>query len=328
MLTTLRQAARLLDEALPPLPMLILSRSPAIWLRQTLLYQVSHPDRLRNVHTAPADLSCAELAHRLENAPRLERLAGEAALIHGKRVVGLTHAELKVILALLQGQTIGEQAQRLGLSQKTLYTQRLAGVKKLVECHPHLAPAFRARCCRAHPPAHCRRLNRNGYKRSTIAVSSRFFNLSSIVAHSYRGGDPDPLAPPRPVLHPRPFCRTSAPTTRLLLTAFVLQEAVQNINEYPGTFYFSVNIPSSLADSDSLLRMVEAARQQLRQPEGVARLVLEYAETIDFRQQSRSAAHVAQLQRAGVRVMLDDCFSQGALSFRRVDCTSMRINWI
>jgi hypothetical protein len=38
-----------------------------------------------------------------------------------------------LILALLQGQTIGEQAQRLGLSQKTLYTQRLAGVKKLVE---------------------------------------------------------------------------------------------------------------------------------------------------------------------------------------------------
>ncbi len=102
---------------------------------------------------------------------------------------------------------------------------------------------------------------------------------------------------------------------RLLLTAFVLQEAVQNINEYPGTFYFSVNIPSSLADSDSLLRMVEAARQQLRQPEGVARLVLEYAETIDFRHQSRSAAHVAQLQRAGVRVMLDDCFSQGSVIF-------------
>lgn len=101
----------------------------------------------------------------------------------------------------------------------------------------------------------------------------------------------------------------------LLLTAFVLQEAVQNINEYPGTFYFSVNIPSSLADSDSLLRMVEAARQQLRQPEGVARLVLEYAETIDFRHQSRSAAHVAQLQRAGVRVMLDDCFSQGSVIF-------------
>lgn len=187
MLTTLRQAARLLDQALQPLPMLILSRSPAIWLWQTLLYQVSHLDRLRNVHTAPADLSCTELADRLENAPRLERLASEAALLHDKRAAGLSHAEFKVILALLQGQTIGEQARRLRLSQKTLYTQRLAGVKKLVEYHPHLAPAFRVRCYRAHPPAHCRRLNRNGYKRSTIARSSRFFNLSSIVAHSYRG---------------------------------------------------------------------------------------------------------------------------------------------
>ncbi|HBS4022892.1 TPA: EAL domain-containing protein [Klebsiella pneumoniae] len=254
MLTTLRQAARLLDEALPPLPMLILSRSPAIWLWQTLLYQVSHPDRLRNVHTAPADLSCAELAHLLENAPRLERLAGEAALIHGKRVVGLTHAELKVILALLQGQTIGEQAQRLGLSQKTLYTQRLAGVKKLVECHPHLAPRF-----------------------------------------------PRTLLPRSPAN---------------ALTAFE-QEWVQAIHDrqvFP-VFQPIVDSRSQLQGVEILLRMVEAARQQLRQPEGVARLVLEYAETFDFRHQSRSAAHVAQLQRAGVRVKLDDCFSQGSVIF-------------
>ncbi len=95
MLTTLRQAARLLDQALQPLPMLILSRSPAIWLWQTLLYQVSHPDRLRNVHTAPADLSCTELADRLENAPRLERLASEAALLNDKRAAGLSHAEVQ-----------------------------------------------------------------------------------------------------------------------------------------------------------------------------------------------------------------------------------------
>ncbi len=144
MLTTLRQAARLLDQALQPLPMLILSRSPAIWLWQTLLYQVSHPDRLRNVHTAPADLSCTELADRLENAPRLERLASEAALLNDKRAAGLSHAEFKVILALLQGQTIGEQARRLRLSQKTLYTQRLAGVKKLVEYHPASGPPLSA----------------------------------------------------------------------------------------------------------------------------------------------------------------------------------------
>ena len=299
MLTTLRQAARLLDEALPPLSMLILSRSPAIWLWQTLLYQVSHPDRLRNVHTAPADLSCAELAHRLENAPRLERLASEAALIHGKRVVGLTHAELKVILALLQGQTIGEQAQRLGLSQKTLYTQRLAGVKKLVECHPHLAPRF-PRTLLPRSPANALTAFEQEWVQAIhdrqvfpvfqpiVDSRSQLQGVEILIRWRHRGL----------LFHPQTL--SAALPRRLhrlmvLLAAFVLQEAVQNINEYPGTFYFSVNIPSSLADSDSLLRMVEAARQQLRQPEGVARLVLEYAETIDFRHQSRSAAHVAQL---------------------------------
>jgi DNA-binding CsgD family transcriptional regulator len=292
--------------------MLILSRSPAIWLWQTLLYQVSHPDRLRNVHTAPADLSCAELAHRLENAPRLERLASEAALIHGKRVAGLTHAELKVILALLQGQTIGEQARRLGLSQKTLYTQRLAGVKKLVECHPHLAPAFRVRCCRAHPPAHCRRLNRNGYKRSTIARSSRFFNLSSIVAHSYRGGDPDPLAPPRPL--PQTFLpHFRADYTWLLLTAFVLQEAVQNINEYPGTFYFSVNIPPrspTVIACCGWWKPLASSSGSQRAWKGWCWNMLKLSIFA-----IRADPPPRWLQRAGVRVMLDDCFSQGSVIF-------------
>jgi hypothetical protein len=64
---------------------------------------------------------------------------------------------------------------------------------------------------------------------------------------------------------------------------------VQNINEYPHLLFFGQHTLLARR-SDSLLRMVEAARQQLRQPEGVARLVLEYAETIDFRHQSRSAA--------------------------------------
>jgi hypothetical protein len=95
--------------------MLILSRSPAIWLWQTLLYQVSHPDRLRNVHAA--DLSCRSWPGW---RTQLERLASEAALLHEN---GPPPPSL--ILALLQGQTIGEQA--VSLSQKTLYTQRLAG---------------------------------------------------------------------------------------------------------------------------------------------------------------------------------------------------------
>jgi EAL domain-containing protein (putative c-di-GMP-specific phosphodiesterase class I) len=38
----------------------------------------------------------------------------------------------------------------------------------------------------------------------------------------------------------------------LLLTAFVLQEAVQNINQYPGDYYFAVNIPPVIANNATL----------------------------------------------------------------------------
>ena len=317
MLTTLRQAARLLDEALPPLPMLILSRSPAIWLWQTLLYQVSHPDRLRNVHTAPADLSCAELAHRLENAPRLERLASEAALIHGKRVVGLTHAELKVILALLQGQTIGEQAQRLGLSQKTLYTQRLAGVKKLVECHPHLAPRF-PRTLLPRSPANALTAFEQEWVQAIhdrqvfpvfqpiVDSRSQLQGVEILIRWRHRGQ----------VLHPQTFLpHFRADYTWLLLTAFVLQEAVQNINQYPGDYYFAVNIPPVIANNSNIIRMMEAARQQLQEPQQGERLVLEFAETVDLNRHSKTGDTIARLQQQGFRIMLDDCFSRSSVLF-------------
>ncbi len=317
MLTTLRQAARLLDEALPPLPMLILSRSPAIWLWQTLLYQVSHPDRLRNVHTAPADLSCAELAHRLENAPRLERLGKRsrpdprktgrrvdprraqgdprpAARADDRRAGPTSRIEPENALHPAAGW--GEKAGGMSSASGPRFPRTL-----LPRSPANALTAFEQEWVQA---IHDRQVF--PVFQPIVDSRSQLQGVEILIRWRHRGQ----------VLHPQTFLpHFRADYTWLLLTAFVLQEAVQNINEYPGTFYFSVNIPSSLADSDSLLRMVEAARQQLRQPEGVARLVLEYAETIDFRHQSRSAAHVAQLQRAGVRVMLDDCFSQGSVIF-------------
>lgn len=46
LLLTLRQAGLLLKHSAVPLPMLILSRSPANWLWQTLLHQVGKPRHL------------------------------------------------------------------------------------------------------------------------------------------------------------------------------------------------------------------------------------------------------------------------------------------
>jgi hypothetical protein len=69
---------------------------------------------------------------------------------------------------------------------------------------------------------------------------------------------------------------------------------VQNI-----TLYFSVSSPTAACCG--------WWKPLASKPEGV--VVLEYAETIDFRHQSRSAAG------CNVLACLDDCFSQGSVIF-------------
>lgn len=101
----------------------------------------------------------------------------------------------------------------------------------------------------------------------------------------------------------------------LVLTAFVLQEAVQNINLYSGEFYFAVNIPAAVASNENLIRMMETARQQLRQPQISPRLVLELAENADLSRHGKIAGNMARLQQRGFRIMLDDCFSQSSVLF-------------
>ncbi|MCS5945316.1 hypothetical protein LNP25_03085 [Klebsiella variicola subsp. variicola] len=65
-------------------------------------HQVSHPDRLPNVHTAPP--ICPARSWPIGwRTPRLEQLASEAALLSDKRAAGLSRAEFKVILALCKG---------------------------------------------------------------------------------------------------------------------------------------------------------------------------------------------------------------------------------
>ena len=100
-----------------------------------------------------------------------------------------------------------------------------------------------------------------------------------------------------------------------MLTAFVLREAVENINLHPGEFYFSVNIPAAIASNDNLIRMLETARQQLREPHLSSRLVLEFAETLDLNLQSKIADNISRLRKQGFAIMLDDCFPVRTVRF-------------
>ncbi|HBU8668194.1 TPA: EAL domain-containing protein [Klebsiella oxytoca] len=325
LLSTLKRAAMLLEQSATPLPMLFLSRSPASWLWSTLLHQVAERRQLSAVRAAASDLPVPCLAALLrdvipEGYPSLEQLADEEARALGKRPAGLTRPELNAILGLLCGYRASDQAKRRGISHKTLYNQRTAGLKKMVEHHPQMAarfPGSQIREQKSEPIAALCAFEREFvhaiHSRQIFPVfqpitdEHRQLRGMEILVRWRRNGS---------VLFPADFLpQLRSEYAWLVLTAFVLQEAVQNINLYSGEFYFAVNIPAAVASNENLIRMMETARQQLRQPQISPRLVLELAENADLSRHGKIAGNMARLQQRGFRVMLDDCFSQSSVLF-------------
>ncbi|WP_224231922.1 EAL domain-containing protein [Klebsiella grimontii] len=325
LLATLKRAAALLARSATPLPMLFLSRSPASWLWSTLLHQVADRRLLSAVRAAASDLPVPSLAALLRDAildgyPSLEQLAEEEMRAFGKRPAGLTRPELDAILGLLCGYSASAQAKRRGISHKTLYNQRTAGLKKMVEHHPEMAPGFpgsQIREQKSEPIAALSAFERELVHAihtrhifpvfQPIADERRQLKGMEILSRWNRNGS---------VLLADEFLpQIGSEYAWLVLTAFVLQEAVQNINRHSGECYFAVNIPAAVASNDNLLRMMETARQQLRQPQRSQRLVLEFAENSDLNRHGKTADNIARLQKRGFRIMLDGCFSQSSVMF-------------
>ncbi len=324
LLFVLREAAWLLNQAKRSLPMVILSRSPAPWLWQTLLQHVHDFHLLAKIHVIPSDLPLRQLAVILKGGlvgyPTLQRQSVTESLVCGKPPSGLTEIELNAILALLYGHSITSQARIRGVSPKTLYNQRTSGLNKMVEYHPHLASRF--------PGSRSKRVA--GQSMTALTPFEREF------IHAIHGRQVFPVFQPivdehlrlegmevllrwhrqDRVVHPGEFLPyIHSGYAWLLLTAFVLQEAVQNINRYQGEFYFSVNIPPCIAHHDNLARMMETAWQQLQNPQWADRLVLEFAESVDLQQQGKAVANMSNIQQKGFRIFLDDCFSHSSVMF-------------
>jgi hypothetical protein len=161
LLATLQQAAAFLEHSATPLPMLILSRSPASWLWHTLLHQVIDHHLLSEVRSAASDLPVPSLTavlqdYILQRYPSLKQLADEEIRLGGKRPGGLTRPELNAILGLLSGYSVNAQAKRRGISHKTLYNQRTAGLKKWWNIILSWQPVPREPDQRAEEPAGCR----------------------------------------------------------------------------------------------------------------------------------------------------------------------------
>ncbi|MDS7870136.1 Cyclic di-GMP phosphodiesterase CdpA [Klebsiella pasteurii] len=325
LLATLQQAAAFLERSATPLPMLILSRSPASWLWHTLLHQVIDRHLLSEVRSAASDLPVPSLTAVLQDYirqryPSLKQLADEEIRLGGKRPGGLTRPELNAILGLLSGYSVNAQAKRRGISHKTLYNQRTAGLKKMVEHYPQLAtrfPGSQTKGQKIQPDAalsaferefvhaiHCRQIF--PVFQPITDDRMRLKGLEILCRWRQKGQ----------VLLPGEFLpQIRSAYAWLVLTAFMLREAVESINLHPGEFYFSVNISAAIASNDNLIRMLETARQQLREPHLSSRLVLEFAETLDLNLQSKIADNISRLRKQGFAIMLDDCFSQSSVMF-------------
>lgn len=325
LLSTLQQVALLLEQAAAPLPMLILSRCPDRWLWHTLGHLVTRRSLLTEIRAVASDLPTRCIAallreHGQQDIPPLRQSAGYETLIYDKPTVGLSKPELSAILDLLHGYNIQERAQQRGISQKTLYNQRTSGLKKMAEHFPQLASHFpgypQTRLNRSESAAlsaferefihaiHCRQLFPVF---QPIVDSNHRLQGMEILSRWHREGT---------VLQPGAFLpHIRAEYAWQVLTAFVLQEAIQKINQHPGEFYFSLNIPAPLASHECLPRMLEAVKQKLASPQQTDRLVLEFAETTEFSQRGKTAANIDKIKQLGFRIMLDDCFSQGSVMF-------------
>jgi len=313
LLMTLQYAASLLHQMHRPMNMLILSRLPACWLWSTLQKLVKKPQALACVRANCSDLPCSQLAALLNGAlctgSRLSLQAQNASLSGLPHYDGLTPKEIVALIDLFHGDSIRQQSQRRQRSHKTLYCQRVSGLKKMpfpLTCLPRTAQypqnkrypsmdAFERECMQAI------------YSHQLFCVFQPIVNPQlrllgcELLVRWYRDGH---------ILTPAEFLpQIHAHHVWLLLTAAVLHQAVRQINACEGRYYFSVNIPPCLAGHHGLIAMMDAARRQLHDPAWAGQLVLECAETTDLRPDAPCATNFRQLQEQGFRIMLDDCFS-------------------
>ncbi|MCX8981029.1 EAL domain-containing protein [Citrobacter portucalensis] len=103
--------------------------------------------------------------------------------------------------------------------------------------------------------------------------------------------------------------------TWVALTLMMLDVAVQEINEYNGRYSFAVNIPVQLGGDRELVFMMTSVLGKLLNPLWSQCIVLEYPETIRITVGSNIHRVAEQLQALGVRLYLDDCYSESSVFF-------------
>ncbi|VUS85578.1 Cyclic di-GMP phosphodiesterase CdpA [Klebsiella pasteurii] len=234
--------------------------------------------------------------------------------------MGLTNAEFKALHTSLSGMNIKKQAEFLGLSNKTIYCQKRDALKKLIKYHTNMARKF------------------PGFKMNSVMTmeSNDFSPIENEFIHALHCGDVffvyQPITDKNFVVKgvellcrwrqngiltlPGEFLTEITSNYCLtLLTAHALNDAVSNINQYPGELYFSINIPVTLLNDERFFDMALKAINLIKKPKDISRLVFEIHETTEIKVGSAVARNISKLRDVGLKFFLDDCFSQGSVFF-------------
>ena len=302
----------------------ILSALNPAWLWYTLLRQVPGRQRLAGVSMLNARQSWQDMAQSLcvgstHPPPSLRELARSEERAHGAPPEGLTPREMNAMLALFEGSSVQEQSFRERLSPKTLYSQRMSGLRKLASQVPslsHLVPGGH----RVPAGSGLRGLSAAEQEFSEAIrwgqaypvfqpVMNREMDIAGceVLARWYRDG--------REMTQAEFFPLPGSQAAMVLLTAFMLNAAVTQINRFQGGLSFLVSVPPSLPGSSALMQMVSKAREQLRNRDWSARLILTISGRTPLSAGGRLMESLLSLRDMGVRIFMGDCFAQDNLHF-------------
>lgn len=262
MLRTLHNLALLCRLSLWPLSAIILSRFRPTWLFQTLRCQVKRLEALSNIRAASVDISVGGFNGLINSGSSSSLLISQISekLSYEDNTGGLTTRELEVVLGALCGVSIKQQSQLTGLSIKTLYTQRLSGNRKLIKELPELAWL---------QPRHLMVSSKSKFDLDDKLVVLKLSNDELEFEQAIRRKQVYPVFQPivdrnmnvqgfeilirwfkmGKIIMPAEFLpKIQSMQTWMLLTAFVVNEAILQIKRFSGKYYFSVNVPACVTE--------------------------------------------------------------------------------
>ena len=313
LLESLKRLASILN-ALPVIRRVTLYGDiPDCWLYRTLgsLLNNTHQLSLIRIASISDIISCFDTHHNgFKDRSRLLRDCNKDISAQ-ENLKWLTRREIDVLLYFYRGMSVKELCDKMGLSNKTVYTHRKEGVLKLhlIKRWLHDPHNFKAE-------GSIKRQTQNaGFTDKEVEIFKALHNKEIFPAYQIitdrdkkgvgfeiliRWNKNGKIVKPASFL--TDICNYEI---WLKMTALVIHAAVSGINKYNGKYYFSVNIPPRLASGNALPDMARKAISMLLKPQWAEKLVFEFAEDID----------VTNLRNTGCRLFLDDCFSNHQTMF-------------